>query len=274
MTTKLTPEEIVALLQRRRESEDRRLGPHAPVVSRPVPPAPAIDRPPTICPPLATTYPTARIRGRRITRLPEKYLDWAVLDAAAADELGREQVGWFVGGHPGLACASRQFGHLDANSEGGIWVVVPPSRDASCALFDQWPHTDHVSERPGSKNNFIWRSRKVWFAVPEDLEQLVPPARSFAIGVAGIIILDPHCVLYQDRGGTDGWGHTYRNDRPQHVVNFRASLDRDGWQPPLLLLTERPAKSVNTVEVARALCLNGFWFIAGDLFACWDEPIV
>jgi hypothetical protein len=79
--------------------------------------------------------------------------------------------------------------------------------------------------------------------------------------------------MYQARGGSDGWGHTYRNDRPQHVVNFRACLDQDGWMPPLLLLTEKLAKSVNTVEVARAFCLNAFHFIAGDLFDCWGEPI-
>ena len=94
-----------------------------------------------------------------------------------------------------------------------------------------------------------------------------------ATGIAGLIILDPPCLMYQARGGRDGWGHTFRNDRPQRVVNFRASLDRDGWQPPLLLLTERPAKSVTTDAVARAFCLNSFHFIAGDSFACWDEPI-
>jgi hypothetical protein len=147
MTTKLTPEEIVAILRQRREPEDRRLVPATPPISSPAPPAPAFDR-------LSTIYPTARIRGRRITRLPEKYLDWAVLDAATSDGLGRDQVGWFVGGHPGLACAVKQLGRLDANPEGGIWIVVPLSRDMCCALFDQWPHTDHVPERPTSKNNF------------------------------------------------------------------------------------------------------------------------
>jgi hypothetical protein len=79
--------------------------------------------------------------------------------------------------------------------------------------------------------------------------------------------------MYKARAGTDKWGHMHRNDRPQHVVNFRAALDAGGWQPPLLLLTERPAKSVTTVDVARAFCLNAFRFIAGDFFACWDEPI-
>jgi hypothetical protein len=79
--------------------------------------------------------------------------------------------------------------------------------------------------------------------------------------------------MYKARGGPDGGGRKFHNDRPQHVVNFRAALDRDGWQPPLLLLTGQPAKAVNTEVVARAFCLNAFQFIAGDLFGCWDVPI-
>jgi hypothetical protein len=79
--------------------------------------------------------------------------------------------------------------------------------------------------------------------------------------------------MYRARGGTDSWGNVHRNDRPQHVVNFRAALAVDGWQPPLLLLTTRPAKAVNTDVVARAFCLNAFRFIVGDTFGCWDVPI-
>jgi hypothetical protein len=78
--------------------------------------------------------------------------------------------------------------------------------------------------------------------------------------------------MYKARGGTDSWGKVHRNDRPQHVVNFRAALDAEGWQPPLLLLTTKLAKAVNTVVVARALCLNTFRFVAGDSFACCRMP--
>jgi hypothetical protein len=196
-----------------------------------------------------------------------------ILDAAAADEMGREHFGWFVGNHPeSVTWAAEQFGCLDANPEGGVWVVVPHSRQLACELFAEWPHPNHVCEPPKS-NNSTWRSRKVWVAVPEDLKQFLPLAKALATGVAGVIILDPPCIVYKARGGTDSWGTVHHNDRPQHIVNFRASLEADGWLPPLLLLTSKPAKAVNTVVVARALCLNGFRFIAGDSFGCWDEPI-
>jgi hypothetical protein len=228
--------------------------------------------PNTITPRLAAIYPTARIRGRAITRLPERTLGWTVLNAPVADELGREQLGWFVGGHPGIARAAEQFGRLDANPEGGVWVVVPITRDLAETLFDRWPHSDYVTERP-RLGNLAWRSRKVWVATSEDLKHLLPFARSHSPGVAGLIVLDPECIMYKARGGKDRWGRKFYNDRPQHVVNFRASLGSDGWQPPILLLTQSPAKAINTEVVARAFCLNGFRFIAGDSFSCWDAPI-
>lgn len=221
---------------------------------------------------LSATYPTARVRGRLITRWEEQSLGWVVLDAATADEMGRDHVGWFVGNHPGLTRAVEQLGQLDVNQEGGVWVVVPLERDLAGALFDKWPHPDHVTERPRS-NHFTWRSRKVWVATPEGLKQLLPLARALAPGLAGVIILDPPCIMHKARGGTNRWGRTFRNDRPQHVVNFRADLEVDGWQPPLLLITTKRAKEVHTDNVARAFCLNRFRFVAGDSFGCWDVPI-
>ena len=214
----------------------------------------------------------AHIRGRLITRWEEKPLGWATLDSATADMLGREQLGWFVGNHPGIDQAARQIARLDTNPAGGVWVVVPHSRQLACELFAKWPHADHVVEPPSSMN-YAWRSRNVWFAIPEDLRHLLRLARDLESQIAGVIILDPDCIIYRARGGTDTWGHIHSNDRPQHVVNFRASLSADGWQPPLLLLTNKPAKSITTDVVARAFCLNGFRFIAGKSFGIWDEPV-
>ena len=224
-------------------------------------------------PRLSLLYPTARIRGRLITRLEEQTLRWVVLDAVTADEMGREHVGWFVGNHSdSVTLAVEKFGRLDANPEGGVWVVVPHSRELACELFVRWPHLEHVAGRP-SEDNSAWRSRKVWFAIPEDLKYLLPLIQSSSPGLAGVILLDPHCVLHRSRGGTDATGKFHRNDRPQHVVNFLAAFHSDEWQPPLLLITTKPAKAIDTEVVARAYCLNGFRFVDGSSFACWEEPI-
>lgn len=222
--------------------------------------------------PPSLLYPTARIRGRLVTRSEETTLRWGVFDATAADELGREHVGWFVGNHPGTAVAVGQLGRLDANPGGGVWVVVPHSRQLACDLFALWPHAEHAGSPPTSANS-AWRSRKVWVAIPEDLKHLRAAARQVEPGIAGVIVLDPPGVMHQSRGGTDSWGHTWANDRPQRVVNFRADLAADGWQPPLLLLTTKPALAVDTAVAARAYSLDGFRFIAGDSFGCWEEPI-
>jgi len=140
-------------------------------------------------PRLSMTYPTARVRGRLVTRFPEKTLGWTVLDAATAEEMGREQIGWFVGNHPGPKLAAEQFACLDTHSEGGVWVVVPHSRDSACELFERWPRSDHLTGRPTSKNS-MWRSRKVWVAIPEDLKQLLPLARGITPGLAGVPVAE------------------------------------------------------------------------------------
>jgi hypothetical protein len=215
------------------------------------------------------TYPNPLFRGCLITRLEERVLGSAVLDATAADELGREHLGWFVGNHPGTARAAEQLGRLDANPEGGIWVVVPVDEDVARGLFAKWPCAGDVIKGP-SLHKATWQSRKVWVACPEDLKQVVPLAKSLATGVAGVIVLDPECTMYKARGKTNRWGRTYQIDRPQQVVDFRASLDARGWQPPFLLITTKPAKAVNTDVVARVFQLNAFRFISGESFNCLD----
>lgn len=229
--------------------------------------------PTLIIPRLSLLYPTARIRGRRISRMEEQTLCWIVLDAVAADEMGREHVGWFVGNHSDSVTRTvEKFGRLDANPDGGVWIVVPHSRELASELFACWPYPEHVVGQP-SGDNSAWRSRKVWFAIPEDLKHLLPLVRASSPGLAGVILLDPPCMLHLNRGGTDATGKLHRNDRPQHVVNFRAAFNSDEWQPPLLLVTTRPAKAIDTQVVARAYCLNSFRFVDGSSFACWEEPI-
>jgi hypothetical protein len=212
-------------------------------------------------PHLSTMYPSARVRGRLITRWEEQPLSWVSLDAETAAMLGRDQVGWFVSGHPGLNRAAEQLGRLDENPAGGIWVVVPYSGVLATVLRHRWPHPQAIA--PLGARGTGWRSRRVWVAWPETLPGLLPGIRASSEGVAGVIVLDPPCILYQARGRG--------NDRPQHIVNFRAALDTDGWQPPLLLLTTQPAKAVNTEVVARAFCLNSFQFVAGDSFDCSEQ---
>ena len=214
--------------------------------------------------PVALAVPAAHVRGQLVTRLGERPLGWTQLDAPTADELGRGRVGWFVGGHPGFKGALAQLGRLDA-VPGGVWVVVPASGNLVGELWVYWPHPAQVYAWPTTARP-RWRSRRVWVCSPEHLGGLLPDVRATPGGVAGVIVLDPRCLLHKKaRAGT--------NDRPRHVEAFRAALDADGWQPPLVLLTERRAAAVDAEVVARAYGLDGFRFISGDTFACWEVPI-
>ncbi len=96
-----------------------------------------------------------------------------------------EQVGWFVGNHPGFARAAEQLGRLDANPEGGLWIVVPRSKDQSAELWLRWPHPQHVPIGPTTVSP-EWRSRQVWVAPPERLARLLPSVRNDPAGVAGV----------------------------------------------------------------------------------------
>ena len=86
--------------------------------------------------------------------------------------------------------------------------------------------------------------------------------------IAAIILIDMLCNVHQARGFERGKFHI-ANDRPQLVASFRNLLLCDGWAPPLIILTQRPAKSVWTDTVARAYCLDALWFVDGSGLTCF-----
>ena len=100
---------------------------------------------------------------------------------------------------------------------------------------------------------------------PESLRHVRPDERR---PVAAIIVLDMLCHIHLARGFENGDFHV-ANDRPQHVASFRNSISRDGWSPPLIILTERLAKSVWTDTVARAYYLDALWFVDGRGLTCF-----
>lgn len=221
--------------------------------------------------PLALTYPTAHVRGQRMTLSSEEHLHWVNLNAARAEELGRERIGWLVGKHPGVTEAVAQFGRLAALPAGGLWVVVPVSRELSCELQNRWPTPEHIDVL--SDTRAAWRAGKVVVTPPEGLKCVRAFCCSFPAGVASVLVLDPEFYLHRARGRIGNRGHVHNNDRPQYVVNFLADLEVGGWQPPLVLLTTRPAAQVAPEILASAYCRNTFWPIRGSSFACWEVPI-
>ena len=87
------------------------------------------------------------------------------------------------------------------------------------------------------------------------------------IDVAGIILLDLQCMVHRARGFNNG-NFRVCHDRPQLIVDFRSCLSVGQWAPPLIFLSQKPAKSVSTITMQRAYCLEAFHFVDGKTLRC------
>lgn len=208
-------------------------------------------------------YASPCIRGRRITRMGEQSLGQIQLDASTAWELGKNNVGVFVGGCWSFDDAIRRLTRLDAQEVRPCWVIVTASNQGATFVMQNWFHRGDASNVSDTRLNLPMRHNNVILATPETLRSI---DRSAPDEVAGVILIDDDCIVYLARGGQPG--QFSRNDRPQHVANFRNQLMQDGWAPPLFLLTIKPSKSVSTDSVARAFCLDAFWFVDGGSLSC------
>jgi hypothetical protein len=104
-------------------------------------------------------------------------------------------------------------------------------------------------------------------ATPESLQRIGVSEQQ---DVAALNVVDPECYVHLGRGFTRGNFHV-QNDRPQLIANFRHSVELENWLPPLILLTEKPAKSITTDPIARAYCLDAWWFVNGATTR-WGPP--
>ncbi len=215
--------------------------------------------------PARVALPDARVRGRRITRLDGRTLRWVTLDADTADALSGDNLGWLVGGHPGLVALAGQLGRLDAATAGGVWVVVPHSNEDAATLAKSsagWGS-------PPPADPLCWRSRRVCVATPERLREARRLLANFPL--AGLIVSDRPGVLHKKEhrfGRPPAPGH-----RPQRIVNFRAAHATNDYLPPLLILTCRPLAAIDPEPIRRAYCLEQFHYIDGSSFACWEVPV-
>jgi hypothetical protein len=185
------------------------------------------------------------------------------LDAGTAWKLGTSNIGVFVGGCRSFDDILRRLCRLESPSVRPSWVVVPSTKNSASAIISDWFAREQIESVPAAVNRVPVQHHNIILATPEQLRRV---DRSLADEIAGIFLIDEACIVYRARGDTNG--KYYRNDRPQHVTNFRNQLIQDGWMPPLFVLTTKPAKSVNTDSVARAFCLDAFWFLDGGTLAC------
>lgn len=214
---------------------------------------------------LRDVYPGASVHAQRITR-EETDLGRFSLDAERALYLGTENLGVFVSGCAGpclLRSFLRELGNL---RDGGMYVVVASSRELASELFCEW----HPGEGKSQEKPSYWAAGKLIFSTPEGLRGIPSEMIGKPAPIAAIILLDKSCWLHKARG-LPGQSEFTGNDRPQRVADFRSRLACGHWAPPLFVLTEKPAQSVNTVAMHSPYCLEGFWFLRGCTLVCSSD---
>ncbi len=210
-------------------------------------------------------YPVSLIRGERITRLGEKCLGRKSLDAQTGLSLGTENIGWLVAGLPSFERMVSHIERLNNAARGGRWVVIPATNRLAELAFEQWFANGSQDQRRASPK--LWHSELVTFCIPEQLGNLMSMQSEFDSPIAGVILLDPQCFVHSGRSFTCG-NRRQVHDRPQMVVDFRASYAVGDWQPPFVHMTCKRAGAVPTDSVARIFCIESYHCIDGTTLGC------
>lgn len=212
---------------------------------------------------LRTRCPAAVLRGRRIVRLTGSDLGRFQLDYATLYELGTANIGVLIGGSDsGTTYVKRLCEVRDLDLHGTI-VMVTSSKQLADWCYAELSGSGGARQRPD-----VFEAGAVTLTTPERLRKLSPEVCE-ARPVLAVTLLDPHCIVYKARG-TGGYGWV-GNDRPQHLARFRHDHRKAEWQPPLLLMTTNPAKSLNTNQMLAPYGLEAWWFV--DAFSLRAGPL-
>lgn len=211
----------------------------------------------------ASLYARPCIGGARITRTDEKSLGPFLLDREAAWSLGTNNFGVFVGNSRPLDSTIYKLIRLEDNSpEVPTWVIIAASTKMAAVFVQRWFLPEGAKPVALTRLKLPRTRSNILVCTPETLRLVPDHAKS---NIAGLILVDMLCHVHKARRG---------NDRPQLVANFRNSLSLGRWSPPLFILTEKPAKSVDHDIVARAYCLEALWFLEGRTVFFYDDEEV
>jgi hypothetical protein len=204
-------------------------------------------------------YREAGLRGTKISRLEERRLGQFSLDPETAWELGRDNLGVFIGGCDSLERTIELLRTLKQPSPAPHWIVACASKDMACLFVRQWCQMDERSWVTARKLSLPQNHGNVVLATPESLPAIGGAERN---DVAALILVDMLCHIHKARGIRKR-DFVVQHDRPQLVADFRNVLGLEDWLPPLILLAKEPAKSIATDPIARAYCLEGWRFVDG-----------
>lgn len=208
-------------------------------------------------------YRDVVLSGRRITRWEETSMGSFRLCGETAWLLGTNNLGLFVGATTTLGPLIESLKALELSNSSPTWIVIAATKKMAAIIVQRWiaaPMLRRVAvttlQLPKTRGNII-------LATPESLKKIAAGAAS---NVAALILVDMLCQVHCARQMPNSEQFSVRNDRPQLIADFRNQLCTNGWAPPLIIMTQKPAKSAPTNYVARAYCLEGLWFIDGKTF--------
>jgi len=214
-------------------------------------------------------YDTAWLRGPRVSRLEERRLGYFRLDAETAWELGKSNVGVFVGTCPTLGGTIERLQQLEQSTLAPRWLLVAATKKMAAVIIQRWFRERQVARLATTTLRLPKVHRNIVLATPESLRRI---GDNECREIAAIIAVDMLCQIHQARSGIQHGNFFAANDRPQLIANYRNALAHDNWLPPFVLLTQKAAKSVPTDSVARAYCLDAWWFVDGASLRCGRPP--
>jgi hypothetical protein len=216
------------------------------------------------------TYPTPVIRGTRISRMDEKRLGDLNFDDQTSAWLSQENVAVFAGGCDDLDLLVTKLRQLDNCGTGGHWVVVLSTKKMAAAFYQRWLNDSDIYFVKPTDVPPVWKSERIYFTVPEHLEDLADVLIESECDVAGVIVLDLFCIIHQPI--LDARQRRVVCERSEFVVEFRSRLRSEHGAPPLLFLSQKPAKSVNTQTFLGPYCLDAMQFVNGATIRMGTPP--
>ena len=191
----------------------------------------------------------------RITRNGERSLGPFRLDREMHQEISANQLSLFISGVPSYQSMLLRVAALSDYSK-GRWIAVLPTKVAAVsahAILIAEGLSQTVAGKPKAGR---WQLGHLEFATVEQL------AKVDAVGVEGVILLDPTCMVHKARDYSLYNGNVH--DRPQRIVNFLATAQRFApLKPAFALMTCCPALALPTARIASIYCLEGWQFLEG-----------
>ena len=195
--------------------------------------------------------PTTLFFGRRISRMSEKRIETFEFNSQSLTELGSDNIGLLIAGKADKERPIELVRELSEQEVNGNFVVATSSNKLA-----DWCYRDLAGANAKFKRPDVYKHGCITLTTPEKISKV---SFSEATKVLGLILLDPAGVVHKARGDSiKGWAN---NDRPQKLAKFRFKHRKDGWQPPMILVSLNQAKSMNTSQMLGPYSLEAWWFV-------------